>query len=82
MLLAGCRKSLKPLLQLSLLTIFLVYFGLPAIQRFGEEKVMVISSRRDTGGIETLAISIATVIQESGQGWKNASVPWKYNIEE
>ena len=34
--------TLKPLLQLVLLTIFLVYFGLPAVQKYREERVMVI----------------------------------------
>ena len=33
--------TLKPLLQLVLLTIFLVYFGLPAVQKYREERVMV-----------------------------------------
>ena len=47
--------GMKPSLQLSLLIVFLVYFGLPAIQRFREKKAMVISFRRDTGGREAPA---------------------------
>ena len=72
---------MRPFLQLSLLIIYLVYFGVPAIQRFGEEKVMVINSRKKTGGIEAPAISITVRNPETGFGWRNGTSTDFYNID-
>ena len=72
---------MRPLLQLILLSIFLMYFGMPALQRFGDEKVMVITSRRDTGGIEAPAITIASKNPDTGIGRRNANLARGYIIQ-
>ena len=59
--------------MLMLMTIFMVYFGLPALGRFGEEKVMVITSRRKTEGIEAPAITIAARNPTTELSWRNSS---------
>ena len=53
--------SIRPSLQLVLPVIFLHYFGLPAVSRYQKMEVMVVSSRRDTGGIQAPAIIIAAL---------------------
>ena len=52
--------AVKPLLQLCLLTIFLVFFGWPSLLRYREEAVMVITHVQDTGGMEAPAITMAS----------------------
>ena len=52
--------AVKPLLQLCLLTIFLVFFGWPSLLRYREEAIMVITHVLDTGGIEAPAITMAS----------------------
>ena len=58
-------------MQLVLLAIFLHYFGLPAVSRYQRREVMVVSSRRDTGGIQAPAITIAAMSPEDLSGWKD-----------
>ena len=60
------RLCLRPCLQLVLLGVFLRFFGLPAVERYQRMEVMVVSSRRDTGGIQAPAITIAALT-----GWKD-----------
>ena len=43
--------GLKPMLQLVLLLVFLKYFGLPAVEEYRASKVMVVESRKASGGI-------------------------------
>ena len=62
---------LRPFLQLLLLLIFLLYFGLPAIHRFNERSVMVVTSRVDTGGIEPPAVTLAARNADSKLGWRS-----------
>ena len=44
-------------LQLALLTVFLLFFGLPAVQRFRAGEVMVMYSKEATRGIEAPSIT-------------------------
>ena len=62
------KMSMRPCLQLVLLVIFLHYFGLPAVSRYQKMEVMVVSSRRDTGGIQAPAITIAA---GNPHGWRD-----------
>ena len=48
---------LTVLLQLALLTVFLLFFGLPAVQRFRAGEVMVMYSKEATRGIEAPSIT-------------------------
>ena len=61
---------LRPLLQLLLIVVFLYFFGFPAVKRFQEKKVMVVSSVRDTGGIEAPAVTVDPRFASSNKGWK------------
>ena len=61
----------RPGLQVILLTIFLHFFGLPALQNYREMKVMVISSRKDTGGIQGPAITLSARNPHTKIGWRN-----------
>ena len=62
---------LRPALQVVLLVIFLHYFGVPAVSRYQRREVMVVSSRRDTGGIQAPAITISALSPEDLSGWKS-----------
>ena len=73
--------SMRPLLMLCLMSIFFVFFGLPAIQRFEEKKVMVITSQRKTGGIKVPAITIAARNPETEVGWRNGTFGNLYEID-
>ena len=59
--------------MLSLISIFFVFFGHPAIQRFEEKKVMVITSQRKTEGIKAPAITISARNPETEFGWGNGT---------
>ena len=48
----------KTLVQIALFVAFLYFFGLPAIKRYQDKNVMVVTSMRDTDGIEAPAITI------------------------
>ena len=61
------------LLQVTLLAIFFVFFGLHAIKKYGKESVMVITSERDTGVIDIPAFTVAAWNQESKNGWRNTT---------
>ena len=58
-------KMARPVLQLILLAIFLFFFGLPAIETFGQKKVIVVEEKRDTNGIPCPAITIAAWTQNA-----------------
>ena len=71
------KYGAKPLLQIGLLIVFFYFFGWPSVLRFSERKVMVIESRKNTGGIKIPAITIAGWNRDSKNGWKsNTSNGW------
>lgn len=53
-------------MQVWLFGIFLYLFGEPAVERYLDEKVMVVTSTRETGGTEAPALTI--VVTQTG--WK------------
>jgi hypothetical protein len=53
--------------------IFFLHFGLPSIQRFQAREVMVVTSRRATGGIKAPAITIRPINPQTKLGWKRSS---------
>ena len=57
-------RAAKPSFQLILLTTFLYFFGLPAIETYGKKEVMVVEKKRDTDGIPFPAITIAALGQK------------------
>ena len=56
-------KMARPVLQLILLAIFLFFFGLPAIETFGQKKVIVVEEKRDSDGIPCPAVTVAAWTQ-------------------
>ena len=57
--------------QIFLLTIFLIFFGVPYAQKYLEHNVMVVNHRRQTGGVEAPAITIIARNPHTKKGWKN-----------
>ena len=60
----------KLILQLWLLGLFLHFFGLPALKRFHDKKVIIVTSVEKTDGIPVPAITIAVHSANNGNGWK------------
>ena len=57
--LVGTLSIVRLFLQLLLLSIFLYFFGLPAIGKYLKQDVMVVEMNIDTGGIPLPAITIS-----------------------
>ena len=55
----GTLSIVRLFLQLLLLSIFLYFFGLPAIGKYFKQDVMVVEMKIDTGGIPLPAITIS-----------------------
>jgi hypothetical protein len=72
------RLSAKPSIQLVLLMIFFLYFGLPSVQRFQAREVMVVTSKRATGGIPAPAITVMPRNPQTNLGWKSSSLNFTY----
>jgi hypothetical protein len=51
--------------------IVLLYFGLPSLQRFQAREVMVVTSKRATGGIPAPAITVMPRNPQTNLGWKS-----------
>ena len=60
----------KLILQLWLLGLFLHLFGLPALKRFHDKKVIIVTSVEKTDGIPVPAITIAVNGAANDNGWK------------
>ena len=61
---------MRLLFQLMLFLAFLYFFGLPAIERYQDKKVMVVTSKRNTEGIEAPVITIVAFNPENKTGWR------------
>ena len=75
-------QLVRPLLQLTLITIFLVYFGLPAMGKFMERKVMVVESKREVEGIPAPTITVNARNLTTRRGWKGKKNCFNLPIEE
>ena len=65
-----CQTVSKILLQVCLLGLFLYIFGLPAVERYLEKKVIVVTSVEKAESIPIPAITIAVSGAKSRNGWK------------
>ena len=65
-----CFNHMKILFQIMLFVIFLLFFGLPVIERYQDMEVMVVTSKRTTEGIEAPAITIAAFNPQTKTGWR------------
>ena len=61
---------LRLIIQLWLLGLFLYIFGYPAVKKYQEKKVLVVSYRRDTKGTEAPAVTIVVNRKDANTGWK------------
>ena len=68
--LSRCKTFSKLILQVWLLGLFLHIFGLPAVERYFEKKVIVVTSTVKTESIPLPAITIAVNGVANGNGWK------------
>ena len=53
-----------------LLVLFMVFFGIPSIQKYQDKETIFLSSEKLTNGIEAPAITIIAVNNNTGYGWK------------
>ena len=60
-------------LQLLLFILFLIFFGKPSIEKYLEQKTIVVTTEQFTHGIEAPAISIVAKNNRSVPGWKSAN---------
>lgn len=66
--------SAKLFSQLALFAIFLWLFGIPAIERFQKQEIIVISSTEHSGGILAPTISVVVRNPRSMKGWKSDNI--------
>ena len=64
----------KLIIQLWLLGLFLHLFGLPALKRFQDKKVIVVTSTKARGGTEAPAVTVVVRDKQTGTGWKNNQI--------
>ena len=73
----GFNTISKLIIQLWLLGLFLHIFGLPALKRFNDKKVVVVTSARQSGGTPAPAVTIA-VAGKNSNGWKDQTVFYRF----
>ena len=54
-----------------LLVLFLVFFGIPSVEKYQSKETIVISSRKFTNGIEAPAVTFMALNNKTGYGWKS-----------
>ena len=69
-LMSRCQTFSKLLLQVCLLGLFLHIFGRPAVERYLEKKVIVVTSVEKAESFPTPAITIVVHGAASGNGWR------------
>ena len=62
--------SLRLVVQLLLFGMFCYLFGKPAVERYLDKKVMVVTSRRESGGTPVPAVTIVVKRTDTGTAWK------------
>ena len=72
---------LRLIVQILLFGMFLYLFGKPAVDRYLDKKVMVVTSRRETGGTQAPALTIVVKREDSATGWKKTVSGSKYFVE-
>ena len=64
---------LRLIVQIWLFGMFLYLFCKPAVERYLDKKVMVVTSRRETGGTQAPALTV--VVKRKGTSWKKEVAP-------
>ena len=68
------------LLQIALFVIFLIFFGIPSVEKYLAKETIVISSEEKTNGIEAPSITIVTLRKDPGaanMGWKSGNLTFE-----
>ena len=65
--------SIDLLLYVLLLVLFMVFFGIPSVQKYQRKETIFLSSRKWTNGIKAPAITITALSNTTGYGWKTKS---------
>ena len=68
-------------MQLLLFGMFLYLFGKPAVERYLDKKVIVVTSRREGGGTPAPALTIVVRRTDTGTGWKKETFQTKLFVE-
>ena len=74
----GFNDIVKLILQLWLLGLFMRYFGLPALERYHNKEVIVVTSKRESEGIPVPAVTIAVQKNDTKNGWKDTEIKWGF----
>ena len=56
-----------------LLALFMVFFGIPSVQKYQSKETIFLSSQKLTNGIEAPAVTIIALNNNNGYGWKTES---------
>ena len=64
----------KLVCQIGFFVFFLCFFGVPNIKRYQQKEVMVVSSRKHSGGILAPTISVVARNPFSGKGWRSNNI--------
>ena len=56
-----------------LLALFMVFFGIPSVQKYQNKETIFLSSQKLTNGIEAPAVTIIALNNNNGYGWKTES---------
>ena len=62
--------SIDLLLYGLLLVLFMVFFGIPSIEKYQKKDTIFVTSQESTNGIEAPAVSLITLNATTGYGWK------------
>ena len=68
------RPLLKRLVEVLLLIVLFIYFGLPSWEKYQEEKTIVTSVEKDLGGIPAPTITVCAMNSKTQMGYKNDSI--------
>ena len=69
------------IVQTWLFGMFLHFFGRPAVERYLDRKVMVVTSRRETGGTQAPALTILVRGSDTQNGWKKDISTSKFFVD-
>lgn len=62
-------RAVRVILQLLLIFLFLLLFGLPSVRRYQEKQVRVETSKSETGGIDAPSITVIALDNTTRNGW-------------
>ena len=71
---------LRLIVQIWLFGMFLHFFGKPALERYLDKKVIVVTSRRETGGTPAPALTIVVKRSDTGTAWKKEALRSEFEV--